>query len=38
MLLAEIGTWILFMLKFLTAFGLGVMAKSMYDHPHDWFD
>ncbi|MFT8433961.1 MAG: hypothetical protein ABF657_05745 [Lentilactobacillus diolivorans] len=38
MLLAEIGTWILFMLRFLTAFDLVVIVKSMYDHLHDWFD
>lgn len=34
----EIGAWILFLIKFLAVFGLGVLAKSIFDNPHDWFD
>lgn len=34
MLIAELGAWILFIVKFLTAFGLGVLAKSIFDDPH----
>lgn len=38
MLLAGIGSWILFTVKFITAFGLGVVTKSIFDHPKDWFN